>query len=56
MRDELVVSSKVGFPVGEDPKAQGLSRRHIMRVRGTAFSPVVGISHWFSVNRVLSAS
>jgi aryl-alcohol dehydrogenase-like predicted oxidoreductase len=30
-RDELVITSKVGFPMGEDPNARGLSRRHITR-------------------------
>ena len=29
-RDEIVLTSKVGFPVGDDVNAQGLSRRHIM--------------------------
>ena len=30
-RDEIVITSKVGFPMGADPNAQGLSRRHIMQ-------------------------
>jgi aryl-alcohol dehydrogenase-like predicted oxidoreductase len=30
-RDELVISSKVFFPMGQDVNAQGLSRRHIVR-------------------------
>jgi aryl-alcohol dehydrogenase-like predicted oxidoreductase len=30
-RDEIVLSSKVGFPAGEDVNARGLSRRHIVR-------------------------
>ncbi|WP_415855106.1 aldo/keto reductase [Sinomonas sp. G460-2] len=30
-RDDLVITSKVGFPMGADPNAQGLSRRHIMQ-------------------------
>jgi aryl-alcohol dehydrogenase-like predicted oxidoreductase len=30
-RDEVVLSSKVGFPTGEDVNARGLSRRHIVR-------------------------
>lgn len=30
-RDDLVVASKVYFPMSADPNAQGLSRRHIMR-------------------------
>lgn len=30
-RDEVIITSKVGFPVGTDVNAQGLSRRHIMR-------------------------
>jgi aryl-alcohol dehydrogenase-like predicted oxidoreductase len=29
-RDELVITSKVFNPMGEDPNARGLSRRHIM--------------------------
>jgi aryl-alcohol dehydrogenase-like predicted oxidoreductase len=29
-RDEIVLTSKVGFPAGEDVNASGLSRRHIM--------------------------
>jgi len=29
-RDEIVLSSKVGFPLGEDVNARGLSRRHIV--------------------------
>jgi len=29
-RDEVVLTSKVGFPTAEDVNAQGLSRRHIM--------------------------
>ena len=29
-RDEIVLTSKVGFPAGEDVNARGLSRRHIM--------------------------
>jgi len=28
-RDEIVLTSKVGFPTGDDVNAQGLSRRHI---------------------------
>ncbi|MBD3174346.1 MAG: aldo/keto reductase [Armatimonadia bacterium] len=31
MRDELVITSKVGMPSGEDRNAKGLSRRYIMR-------------------------
>lgn len=31
VRDRLLISSKVGNPVGEDPKSSGLSRRHILR-------------------------
>ncbi|MCX7681990.1 MAG: aldo/keto reductase [Anaerolineae bacterium] len=30
-RDAVLITSKVGFPVGSDVNAQGLSRRHIMR-------------------------
>jgi aryl-alcohol dehydrogenase-like predicted oxidoreductase len=30
-RDEIVLTSKVGFPAGEDVNARGLSRRHIMQ-------------------------
>jgi len=30
-RDEVIITSKVGFPVGQDVNAQGLSRRHIIR-------------------------
>ncbi len=30
-RDEVVITSKVGFAAGKDVNAQGLSRRHIMR-------------------------
>jgi aryl-alcohol dehydrogenase-like predicted oxidoreductase len=30
-RDELVLTSKVFFPTGEDVNAQGLSRRHVVR-------------------------
>lgn len=30
-RDDVVITSKVGFPMGADPNAQGLSRRHIMQ-------------------------
>jgi aryl-alcohol dehydrogenase-like predicted oxidoreductase len=30
-RDEIVLTTKVGFPAGEGPNEQGLSRRHIMR-------------------------
>lgn len=30
-RDEVIITSKVGFAAGEDMNAQGLSRRHIMR-------------------------
>ena len=30
-RDEIVLTSKVGFPTGSDPNAQGLSRRHIVQ-------------------------
>jgi aryl-alcohol dehydrogenase-like predicted oxidoreductase len=30
-RGELVITSKVGFPVGDDPNSGGLSRRHIMQ-------------------------
>jgi len=29
-RDEGILTSKVGFPIGEDVNARGLSRRHIM--------------------------
>ena len=29
-RDELVIASKVGFPIDDDPNARGLSRRHIL--------------------------
>jgi len=29
-RDEVILTSKVGFPIGEDVNARGLSRRHIM--------------------------
>jgi aryl-alcohol dehydrogenase-like predicted oxidoreductase len=29
-RDELVITTKVNFPTGDDVNAQGLSRRHIM--------------------------
>ena len=29
-RDEIVLTSKVGFPIGEDVNARGLSRRHTM--------------------------
>ena len=29
-RDEIVLTSKVGFPMGDDVNARGLSRRHIM--------------------------
>jgi aryl-alcohol dehydrogenase-like predicted oxidoreductase len=28
-RDEIILTSKVGFPAGEDVNARGLSRRHI---------------------------
>jgi len=28
-RDKVVISSKVGLPVGDDPNARGLSRKHI---------------------------
>ena len=47
-RDEIVLSSKVGFPAGEDVNARGLSRRHIMRsveastTCGEASLPVIG--------------
>ena len=30
-RDELVIATKLGFPMGADPNARGLSRRHIAR-------------------------
>ena len=30
-RDELILTSKVGFPMGPDRNARGLSRRHILR-------------------------
>lgn len=30
-RDELVITSKVGMPVGDGPTQRGLSRRHILR-------------------------
>jgi len=30
-RDEIVLTSKVGFPAGDDVNARGLSRRHIVR-------------------------
>lgn len=30
-RDEIVLTSKVGVPMGSDPNARGLSRRHIMQ-------------------------
>lgn len=30
-RDEIVLTSKVGFPMGADPNARGLSRRNIVR-------------------------
>lgn len=30
-RDDIVIASKVGFPVKDDPNARGLSRRHIIR-------------------------
>ncbi|MFQ6102590.1 MAG: aldo/keto reductase [Anaerolineae bacterium] len=29
-RDEIILTSKVGFPAGEDVNARGLSRRHVM--------------------------
>ena len=29
-RDRIVLTSKVGFPMGEDPNDRGLSRRHIL--------------------------
>lgn len=31
VRDKLLISSKVGNAVGDDPEARGLSRRHILR-------------------------
>ena len=31
IRDQLLISSKVGNPVGDDPNDRGLSRRHILR-------------------------
>ena len=30
-RDELVIATKLGFPMGADPNARGLSRRHVAR-------------------------
>jgi aryl-alcohol dehydrogenase-like predicted oxidoreductase len=30
-RDEIILTSKVGFPTGDDVNARGLSRRHIVR-------------------------
>ncbi len=30
-RDQLVITSKVGFPMGDGPNERGLSRRHIMQ-------------------------
>ncbi len=30
-RDEVVITSKVGFPMGEDVNGRGLSRRHVVR-------------------------
>jgi len=30
-RDDIVLTSKVGFPAGDDANARGLSRRHILR-------------------------
>ena len=30
-RGELVIATKVGFPMGVDPNARGLSRRHLVR-------------------------
>ena len=30
-RDELVIATKLGFPMGADPNARGLARRHIVR-------------------------
>ena len=29
-RDQVVITTKVGFPMGADPNARGLSRRHIL--------------------------
>ena len=44
VRDHLLISSKVGNPVGEDPSDRGLSRRHILQQIDASLSRL-GIDH-----------
>lgn len=43
-RDRLLISSKVGNPVGDDPNAMGLSRRHVLRQIDASLSRL-GVDH-----------
>lgn len=44
LRDRLLISSKVGNPVGDDPNDWGLSRRHILRQVDASLTRL-GIDH-----------